>query len=330
MRVLITGANGLLGANVARVLFRAGEQIVLFVRPNAGLTGVVDLPCQIIYGDIQDAEAVANAVNQVDAVIHAAATTDMNPHPFSYYESININGTKNVIRAMVANTGKRLIYVSTANTFAPGRKRVPGNELNGFSFFNYNSGYINSKYIAQQIVLESVEKYNLDAVVINPTFMIGAYDAKPSSGKIILFGLRSRLTWCPPGGKNFVCVHDVAKGVRTALYQGKKGHCYLMAGENLSYKEFFHTLNEVTGEKHRIIVVPKAILYAAGIIGSFLNLLNFTKVTFNLTNIRLLSIDNYYSGAKAQLEFSLKATPVKFAIAEALEWFNNNGYIKRS
>lgn len=328
MRILITGANGLLGANVAHTLFREGETVVLFVRPNADLTSVRDLPCEIIYGDIQDADAVANAVKQVDAVVHSASTTDMNPHPFSFYEGININGTKNVIRALLASPGKRLIYVSTANTFAPGSKAVPGNELNGFSFFDYNSGYINSKYIAQQLVLESVERQDLDAIVINPTFMLGAYDAKPSSGKIILFGLRPGITFCPPGGKNFVDVRDVANGIHAALYEGKKGHCYLVAGENLTYKEFFRMLNDVTGKQHRMIVIPKFIMYIAGVIGSALNSLNFNKVSFNLTNVRLLSIDNYYTGVKAQSAFRLKPTPVRSAISAALEWFSHNGQIK--
>ncbi|HEY0741543.1 MAG TPA: NAD-dependent epimerase/dehydratase family protein [Chryseosolibacter sp.] len=328
MKVLITGANGLLGANVAHTLFRAGEQVVLFVRPNADLSSIADLPCEVIFGDIQDADAVWRAVQQVDAVVHAASTTDMTPQPFAYYESININGTKNVTNALLASPGKRLIYVSTANTFAPGSKALPGNELNGFSFFDFNSGYINSKYIAQQIVLESVERHGLDAVVVNPTFMLGAYDAKPSSGKIILFGIRPGITWCPPGGKNFVSVRDVANGIHAALYEGKKGQCYLLTGENLSYKEFFRMLHDTTGSSSRLVVIPKPLMIVGGMIGSAMNALNLRKVSFNLTNVRLLSVENYYSGIKAQTEFRLRLTPVKVAIAEALEWFKNNGLIK--
>lgn len=330
MKILITGANGLLGANIARTFFRAGEQVILFVRPNADLSSVIDLPCQIIYGDIQDADAVAKAVDEVDAVVHAASTTDMNPHPFSFYEAVNINGTKNVLQALLKSPGKRLVHVSTANTFAPGSKNNPGTELNAFSFFDYNSGYINSKYISQQLVLEAVERHQLDAVVINPTFMIGAYDAKPSSGKIILFGLRPGVTWCPPGGKNFVSVRDVAEGALAALYKGKKGHCYLMAGENLTYKEFFVLLHDLTGTKRRMIVIPKPIMFLAGLVGSALNLLNFKNVSFNLTNVRLLSIENYYSGMKAQSEFDLRSTPVSISIGEALDWFRDNGKIKLS
>lgn len=329
MRVLITGANGLLGANVAHLLFRKGERVLLFVRLNADLTGVKDLPCEIIYGDIQDADAVANAVAQADAVVHSASTTDMSPHPFSFYESINVNGTKNIIRALLASPGKRLIYVSTANTFAPGSKEVPGTELNGFSFFDYNSGYINSKYIAQQLVLESVERDNLDAVIVNPTFILGAYDAKPSSGKIILYGLRSGVTWCPPGGKNFVSALDVAGSIRAALYSGKKGHCYLLAGENLSYKEFFGLLNDVTGKKSRLFVIPKFMMYIGGVMGSILNALNFSKASFNLTTAKLLSIDNYYSGMKGQKEFGIETNPVRDAIKQALEWFSTNDMIEQ-
>jgi dihydroflavonol-4-reductase len=329
MRILITGANGLLGSNLARVMLKAGEKVTLFVRPTADLTSIADLPCEIIYGDILDADALSKAIENVDAVIHAASTTDMYPHPYSFYESVNVNGTKNILQIMHASPGKRLIYVSTANTFAPGTKQRPGNEMNAFNFFNYGSGYITSKYVAQQTVLEYVKKHHLDAVVVNPTFMIGPYDAKPSSGEIILFGLKSGLQWCPPGGKNFVSVVDVANGIRSALYRGKKGQCYLLAGENLSFREFFQRLNEIAHRKGRIVVLPKIIMYVAGVIGNVLNVLKFRKVQVTLTNMRLLCMDNYYTGAKAESELGLKISPIRDAIEEAVTWFTNHGYIKK-
>ena len=95
-------------------------------------------------------------------------------------------------------------------------------------------------------------------------FIIGAYDSKPSSGKILLFGVRHGVQWCPAGGKNFVHASDVARGIVNALTMGRVGECYLLAGENLTYKEFFLLLNKIAGRKRLLIKIPKGIIHLAG------------------------------------------------------------------
>lgn len=68
--------------------------------------------------------------------------------------------------------------------------------------------------------------------------MLGAWDSRPSSGRIILVGYRHRFMFCQPGGKNFVATGDVAKGIVSALSHGKDGESYLLSGENMTYREF--------------------------------------------------------------------------------------------
>lgn len=328
MKILVTGGSGLLGSNVARELYKAGEDVKLFLRPSSDHRGVADLPCEIIYGDISSYEQVAKAVKECDAIVHAASTTSILPMDFKFYETTNVKGTENIVRAALKYENKRLIYVSTANTFGPGTKANPGTELSEFSLFNYNSGYINSKYIAQQYILEAVEKHGLDAVVVNPTFIIGPYDVKPSSGKLLLYGLQNKVVWCPPGGKNFVHVRDVAQGIYQVLQKGVKGHCYLLAGENLSYKEFFTLLGQVAGKKRRIVELPESLIYGAGVAADFWSAISKRKIEMNKTNLKLACLENYYCGNKAKRTFSLKSTPIREGIEEAVKWFENEGYIE--
>ena len=87
------------------------------------------------------------------------------------------------------------------------------------------------------------KKNEIEVVVVNPSFMIGAFDSKPSSGKIILLGLNKRFILCPPGGKNFVCVRDVSKGILAALKEGTNGEAYLLANSNMPYIHFFKLLH---------------------------------------------------------------------------------------
>src|SRR5690606_16060810 len=83
-------------------------------------------------------------------------------------------------------------------------------------------------------------------------------------GQIILHGMNKRILFYPPGGKNFVHVNDVCRGINNALSLGKIGDVYLLAGENLSYKDFFSLLNKTTCQKPLMIRIPPFVLKLAG------------------------------------------------------------------
>lgn len=325
-KVLITGGNGFLGSNVARELFDRGYKVKLMMRPMASTDILKDISCEIFFGDISNIQDVIMAVSDCTYVIHTASVTQQWGVTFEEYDRINITGTKNIVEACLLHNVKRLIHVSTANTLGAGSLDKPGNELSAFSLLHLNSGYVNSKYIAQQYISEQVERRKLPAVIINPTFMIGPHDSKPSSGKIIFHGLNKRLIFYPSGGKNFVHIKDVCDGIANALIVGSIGDCYLIAGENLSYRSFFKLLNEVAGQKSFMIKIPAFFMKTAGIIGSLLH--NMTGKTFKLTysSAYMLCLSNYYSGRKSERELGIDYSSTKSAVKSALEWFKENNY----
>lgn len=325
-KVLITGASGLLGSNTARTLYRRGYELRLLVRPGADTRAFSDIPCEIFHGNICSPEEVLEAVKGCGYVVHAASVTAQWGISYREYEQVNITGTKNVTAACLVHKVKKLVYVSTANTIGPGSIDKPASELGAFTLQHLNSGYINSKYVAQQYVLEQVEREKLPAVIVNPTFMIGPYDVKPSSGQIILHGINKRLLFYPPGGKNFVHIQDVCTGIRGALEMGKPGDCYLLAGENLSYREFFSMLSRAEGQNPVMVRIPPFALKSLGMAGSFLGKLTGSTKKLNYASAQLLCLQNYYSGKKSERELQVRYTPVDKAIDSALRWFRENGY----
>ncbi len=327
MKVLVTGANGLLGVNLVRDLIRSNIEVKAFVRHSANLKGLHNEPCQICRGDISSFDDISKALSDCDSVVHAASTTSIIPVDFEHYKRVNVDSTRHIVKAVLDQGGKRMVYVSTANAFGPGTKENPGTESSPFTLGPYRSGYINSKYMAQQHVLDAVKNKGLNAIVINPTFMIGPYDIKPSSGKLIIYGLRRGIQWCPRGGKNFVHVGDVSRGILRALNIGKNGECYMIAGENLTHKEFFSELNKITGRNRVQFVVPGIVFSAAGTVVEAWNKVTGQAKFFNKSNSRLITLDTYYSGEKAVRELNVKPTPVKIAIEEALEWFRKENYV---
>jgi dihydroflavonol-4-reductase len=186
-----------------------------------------------------------------------------------------------------------------------------------------------SKYEAQMLVMDFVKNYNLPAIVVNPTFMLGKYDIKPSSGQLPLMAWGKQVMPCPPGGKNFIHVNDVASGIIQSIRQGKPGNCYLMGNENLSYQEFFRKMKAVCGFPKHLIPIPGAWIMAAGQAGSLYERLSGKISRLNHANAPLLCAGNYYTARKAIKELQLPQTPIEQAISDALEWFEAYGYLKK-
>lgn len=325
-KVLVTGGNGFLGSNLTRELYRLGYDVRVLIRPNADMKGIADIPCEIFRGHIDREEDVFQAVAGCNFVIHSASVTEQWSVAYEEYERINFTGTQHIVQACLTYEVEKLVHVSTANTIGPGSKEKPGTELNGFTLFHANSGYINSKYLAQQYVLEQVERRQLPAVIVNPTFMIGPNDVKPSSGKLLLYGLNRKILFYPPGGKNFVYIHDVCQGIINALHKGETGNCYLLAGQNLSYREFFGLVNKLENKSRWLVRIPRFVLKLGGFAGNIRKLLTGDTGKLNRSTAYMLCLDNYYSGRKAEMELSVQYTSAEEAVRKALQWFKEHNY----
>lgn len=323
-KVLITGATGLLGYNAALEFCKLGFDVRVFLRRNADSERLHAVLCEMYYGTIESAADVAAAVTGCDYVVHAASLTDQWGVAAAAYNAVNIKGTDNVIAACLKNKVKMLVYISTANTIAPGSRQHPGTELNAFTLFNVNSPYINTKYIAQQKVLEAAAERGLRAVVLNPAFIIGPNDFKPSSGKIFQYIIGRSVQFCPPGGKNFVYVNDVCRAIIAACATPARSTCMLVAGENLSYREFFALVNRIKKQRPLMIVIPGIVLKLAGLTGTFMGSIFRKRYRLNYTAAHLLCMDNYYSGKKASETLGFTYTPVTTAVEEAVAWFEKS------
>lgn len=318
MRILVTGGAGLLGSNIIRALIKENHQPVCMIRESTDISALHGLGCDFVYGSVENQDEVEKAVYNCDAIVHAAAIYTHPKNDYNAFYRVNIQGTENMVKAALKYKLKKFIFISTANTIAPGSKRYPGIELHEFDSFHVGSHYLNSKYIAEQYILEQVERTELDAVIIHPSFMLGAYDSKPSSGRMILFWKNHNPVLVPPGGKNFVHVQDVADVVTKALIKSDYGERYLVTGENLSYREFFELLSAQTGEKKIRINVPKFLFVFAAWISQTLK---GKKAELNVSNAKILGRENYYNGLRARKAFDYQPRPVDLAVKDALEWF---------
>lgn len=326
MKVLVTGANGLLASNLVRELLDSGYEVRGMVRENSNLLSLKKVDIELVKGVITSQTDVRKAFAGCEVVIHSAANTSQWPTHYEAYKKTNVDATRLLVDEAVRRNIEKFIFVSSANAFDPGTKANPGTENSSFSTQG-KSGYMLSKYLAQKVVLDEFQRSGLPAIVVNPTFMLGKYDAKPSSGQIILMAHQKKLMIYPPGGKNFVHVADVVRAIVNSIRMGKTGESYLLANENLTYHEFFEKLKLIHGLPQTLVKLPHEAIQFTGRLGSLYEHLFDKPAMLNAVNARLLCTDNYYSSAKAVRELQMPQTPVSQAIEDALEWFKQYGYL---
>ncbi len=325
MKILVTGANGLLGHHVVMQLQQMHHDIRIILRGSRDLYfDTKDI--EIIQGTFTDYISLRNAADECDAIIHIAAVTATDLLHYDDYRSINTAGAANVIRVSNELNINKLVFVSTANTIGYGNPEKLADERSDIEYPFSKSFYARSKVEAEKLFVEAYKKTGRHVIIINPTFMIGSHDVKPSSGKLILMGYRKPRMFTPKGGKNFVAVTDVATAVCNALTMGQNGERYLASGVNLSFAEFFKLQSRVGEYQQNIIEIPDAFLEMAGKAGDFIRLFG-VKTEICSMNINQLLIQEYYSNKKAVKELKMPQKPIDEAIFEALVWFKENRYL---
>ena len=328
MKILVTGADGLLGSNLVRELLSRGHAIRAFVQPGRQQKTLEGLTIDKFPGNLLNPDEVVQAAEGCDAIIHCAASTAVWPIRSEIINQVNIEGTKNIITAVYKNKIARLIYVGTANSFGFGSKEQPGVEGNPYKSAMYGLDYMDSKYKAMQVVLEEVKKNSLPAVVVNPTFMFGPYDSTPSSGAMIVALYKGKVPGYTKGGRNYLCAKDAAVAIANALTKGRVGECYILGNENLSYNEIFTKIANTIGVKSPSLPIPSVFATLYGRIGSLMGNLTGKAPAISYPLARISADEHYYSPAKARTELGLPQTPVETGIRESFDWLKENGYLK--
>ena len=317
-KVFVTGVNGLLGTNLVHLLLKKGFYVKGLVRDKARYKGNHNPNLQIIEGSLFD--DFTKVLSDVDYVVHIAAVTQQNLIHFNDYQEVNCNATVLLFHTAVRCKVRKFVFVSTANTLGYGTLETPGVEKDAIRQPFSASLYAMSKKVAETRLLQHTDK--METIIINPAFMLGAFDTKPSSGRIILMGLGRKIIFYPPGGKNFVHAEDVADGIIKSFKKGRNGEKYIIANENLSYKVFFKKVNAIVGQKAILIRLPKSILTGIGLIGELLRSLRI-KTSLSKNNMKILCVNNYYSNKKSTLELGLDYQPVDSAIKDAVGYFRS-------
>ena len=329
MKILVTGPDGVLGSNLVRELISREYEVSVLLEDGKDSPTLDGLNIIRFSGNILNPNDLDKAIEGKDVVIHGAASTSVFPARSEIVNKVNIDGTKNVINASLNHKVQRFIYVGTANSFGFGSEEILGKEGNPYLSAQYGLDYMDSKRKGQEIVLEAVKNDGLPGMVVNPTFMIGPYDSRPSSGAMVLAVYQGKIPGYTTGGKNYVAVKDAATAIANAITMGTIGECYILGNVNLTYQEAFNLMADAIGVKPPKRKLPTLVVKSYGALNSFFAKLfgYYPSVTKELSIISCEK--HYYSPEKARREIGLPETPLHIAVKECFDWLKENGYIDK-
>ncbi|HEY7954220.1 MAG TPA: NAD-dependent epimerase/dehydratase family protein, partial [Polyangia bacterium] len=183
MKVVVTGAAGHIGGNLTRALIARGERPRVLVRSDRRALDGLDV--EVVDGDVRDRASLERAFDGAERVFHLAAHISISPGEEELVEAINVRGVKNVVEACLARGVKRLIHFSSIHALASEPTGTPVDESRPLAADSPLT-YDRSKAGGEREVRAGIER-GLDAVVVNPTGVIGPHDYRPSRmGEVFL------------------------------------------------------------------------------------------------------------------------------------------------
>lgn len=329
--LLLTGATGLLGSHALINLVKQGLQVRALVRPDSQYrerlseifnlykldSSLLNSQVEFFEGDMLDLAALEDALIGIDSVIHCAASvrntdkTEMN--------NINIEGTSNLVNLCLDYSIKWFLHVSSVATLGPNPEGLVDEDY----FFKFNprlSNYALSKYRAEQEVWRAIEE-GLPAVIINPTYIIGASKSDTSSSAIFKYA-KQGIPFYTKGLGGYVDVSDVAE-VISKLYQKRiSGKRYIVSAENWETFDFLKSVSQAMHSNipkrayHDWMGIPASIFFAIR------KLFTGKTATFDRQVVRMAQSRNAYDSSRIVSETGISFKPIKDSILVTAEYMN--------
>jgi dihydroflavonol-4-reductase len=317
---LVTGATGHVGNVLVRKLLERGEKVRALILPGECRASISGLGVEAFEGDVLDLDSVFQSMRGVKGIFHLAGVISIMPGANPFVRKVNVDGTKNILRAAQESGVKKLIYTSSIHAI---RRVEDGmiDETVPYDMDNPYGAYDRSKAEATLEVLKAADS-GLEAVVTCPTGVIGPFDFRRSMmGALIHDAAAAKPTLYVDGAYDFVDVRDVADGLISAAENGKRGESYILSGQKISVRYLLETVREITGRNFFQMKIPFDLArFAALFTPMYYQMANATP-RFTPYSLEVLRSNSNISHAKATRELGYSPRSLSESIGDAVKWF---------
>jgi dihydroflavonol-4-reductase len=321
----VTGASGHLGANLVRALIERKVEVRALVHHDTRALEGLDI--KRVSGNVLDKESLMRAFSGADVVFHLAGRISVVKWDSKEVEAVNITGVQNVVNACMATGVKRLVHISSFHAHMQEPLDEPLDEsrplLDPGSYPPYN----HSKAEGERIVRAAITK-GFDAVIINPSGMLGPHDYKPSHfGATLLSMAKGKMPATVDAGLSWVDIRDVAEGMINAYEHAKVGAKYILSGHWVTLEYIARQVACITGVKPPKIILPMWIAKASAPLATFIDRIRGRCPLFTSISMRELQSNPNTSHAKASRELGYEPRPLEQTIADTVYWFRSHGFL---
>jgi dihydroflavonol-4-reductase len=265
-KVVVTGASGHIGYHVALQLLELGFDTTLLIRKeNQNISQLKNKGAKVHIGNLLSPNTYQTILENCDALFHIASenTTDTADEKRVIENTFELS--KIVIDTAINKNVKTIIY--TSSVVVLGRSPDPAiliNENNKAGFLE--SPYVKGKFLAEEYCDKIIKEKNVDIRRLYPSWVVGEGDLKLTPPhKIIKDYFKKGQAFYFSGGISIAAVHEVAKAHINAWLIGEANEKYIVAGDNISFKEFYTTLSKYCNHKPPFLFIPKWIIYLAAV-----------------------------------------------------------------
>lgn len=328
-QALVLGATGHIGAHVVRALLAEGHSVRVGYRNEKYLPVLDGLPLEKVRVDLDRRGDVKEALRGCRWVFHAAGYYPSNRESRGAAIRRGEESVRRVLDEIRQAGVERVVFTSSAATLRTVDNR-PATEADTepWPLVHWRHLYAAVKIAMEQEALRAAPS-GLPMVIVNPSLCIGEYDLHTFSGRSVLAFARYRPPFYTETTFNVVYTGDVGMGHLRAAQRGRVGERYLLAGQNLSLKEFATLVSRELGLSPPRWRVPYAGAYLAACGAELLAWATGREPFFTRQEARRIRGGYLLDGSKAIRELGMPQTPPAEAIRRAVEWFRQQGILRR-
>ncbi len=323
-KILITGGTGFLGTHLVRQFLDAGATN-LRVMASSVPEWMTDAGCEAFAGSVTNAEHVAAATRNCEAIYHLAGKVSFDYDGAAQMNRLHVEGTRLLCEAAKENKVKNFILASSSGTSAISETPEILDETYPQPIAILTKwAYYASKYYQEKTALRAFSDKGERLVILNPSLLLGAGDERLSSTKIVFDFMARKFPYTPSGGINFVDAADAAAAFVNALDRGRHGERYLLGAANWTVAEFFGRLERLSGVSAPLLKVPKSIAVAGS---NFISSLykNFNKpAPFEASEVEMGEYFWYFDSSKAAEELNFTAREPAETLHETIKYLREN------
>lgn len=344
MRVFVTGGTGLLGNTVIRGLCEAGDHVIALVRSQPDPAVFEGLKVELLHGELvppvadsdvphdggerpksieSSVDLIDQAIASCDAVIHCAALIHLGWRKLDESMRVNCEGTRRITYSCLRHR-KKLVFIGAVNSIALGSPKVWADETTALEHAGgqVECSYVKSKRAAAELVREAVAE-GLNAIIVHPGFMLGPWDWKPSSGRMMLEVGTGWKPIAPSGGCSLCDSRDVAAAVIRALKSEiESGREFILAGHNWTYLKLWTEMATRLGARPPIRRAGPGMEYLAGIAGDFWTRMTGKEQDVNSAGVAMSGQYHWYTSRRAETELGYQIRDAKETLDDAGDWIS--------